>query len=91
MRKALICLALAPALMAGMCGSREPPVVRVPVPVSCLDRAQFPAEVPPVGPLPRDARQASDILAATVIELRSNDRVWRALAIGCLIDETPEG
>lgn len=84
MNKLLIVAALSPLLMAGMCGSREPPAVEIPVRVPCVNGADMPPETPPAGELPSDARQASDLLGSVVLQLRGEVRTLRALIGPCV-------
>jgi hypothetical protein len=69
----------AACLLLNACGQPEP--IRIPVP--CVEQEQIPPEVPPVGRLPDDARQAADILGVTVLGLRANERIMRGLLRGC--------
>lgn len=79
-------------LPAAMCAKPDEPGVRVeiqrvevPVPVKCINASDVPASVPTVGKLPADARNAADILAAAVLQLRAVDRELRALIHGCIL------
>lgn len=54
-----------------------------PIPVPCVTQDQIPAEIPPLGELPEDARQAADTLGALDLMLRANERIMRALLRGC--------
>ena len=71
------------------CATTTPPVrvepqrVEIPVAVACVKRDAIPAEPARTGPLPADARQAADTLAAKAIELRTwGDKLY-ALLTGC--------
>ena len=81
---------VAGAITLAACSHTEPAVrveiqrVEVPVPIRCIDPQDVPAPVPPVGTLPSDARNAADILAAAVLQLRAADRELRALIQGCV-------
>lgn len=72
----VLCLGLA------ACGGQSP-VLRVPVPIACVVRSQIPPETPPVGELPEDARQAADLLGATLRTVRNEAAELRALLSGC--------
>ena len=77
---------LAPiALLAVAACAHGPREARVPVAVPCVNAHDIPAEVPPAGPLPDEARAAADLLAAKVLELRGTDRELRALLRGCVV------
>lgn len=80
MKRAII---IAAALLGGCAGRQEPQIVRVPVPVRCVQAADIPAPVPPLGTLPADARNAADLLAATLREVRNVERELRAMLIAC--------
>jgi len=58
----------------------------IPVASPCIRAADLPAPVPPAGRLPDDARQAADLLAALVLQLRANERLLRALIAACTFD-----
>jgi hypothetical protein len=74
--------ALILVLLLSGCAS-GPKIVKVPVAVACVDASQIPAEVPPAGTLPSDARASADILGSIVLALRANEREMRALLKGC--------
>ena len=59
---------------------------QIPVSSPCIRAADLPAPVRPAGRLPDDARQASDLLGALVLQLRANERLLRALIAGCTFD-----
>ena len=77
-----IALAATLALAASAC-RHAPAEVEIPVARPCIAAADVPAPVPPAGPLPADARQAADLLGAVVLQLRANERVFRALIAPC--------
>ncbi len=76
--------ALALLLLLGPGACRHgPSEVEIPVAVPCVKAVDVPAPVPPAGRLPADARQAADLLAAVVIQLRANERLLRAMIAAC--------
>ncbi len=74
-------LVLAACVLLAACAQKPP--VRIPVAVACVRSSDIPDPVPPAGTLPSDARSAADILASIVLQLRANERVYRALLEGC--------
>jgi hypothetical protein len=70
------------SLTAAAC-SHSPPERLVPVSQACIAAEDVPPAVPAAGRLPDDARQAADLLGAIVLQLRSNERVLRALIGPC--------
>ena len=73
--------AIAAIMLLAACGQKPP--VRIPVAVTCIDPADVPEPVPLAGTLPTDARAAADILGSIVLQLRANERVYRALLDAC--------
>ncbi|MDB5540901.1 MAG: hypothetical protein JWQ89_2628 [Devosia sp.] len=59
---------------------------KVPVPVPCVAKADIPVEPGPVGILPPDARNAADVLAAKLNDVRGWGHKQAALLIGCTSD-----
>ena len=72
-------------LLAATGCAHGPAPVDLPVATPCIDRADVPPAVPPVGALPDDARQAADRLGAVVLLLRANERLLRALVAPCAL------
>lgn len=75
-------------LGTGACAHRGPEPA-MPIASPCISAGDVPAPVPPIGRLPDDARQAADLLAATVLALRGNERLLRALIGPCTILSAP--
>ena len=53
------------------------------IPLACVAANQIPPEVERLDRLPEDARQAADMLGLTVLALRENERILRALLSAC--------
>ena len=66
------------------CAGGDRPVATAPIRQACVDQADVPPEVPPIGELPTDARQAADALGAQVLRLRGNERILRAILGACI-------
>lgn len=79
---ALVAVIVACFALAG-CSGRGGPVL-VPTPVQCLRPEQVPAETPPLGTVPNDARQAADAIAAKLLEVRGENRILRGLISACI-------
>lgn len=82
-------LSVALLLILAACSTTKPAVrietvtVEKPVAVSCVKRDQIPNEPAATGILPPDARQAADLLAAKLIEVRNWGRRLFGIATGC--------
>ena len=80
-------------MLLGLSACASNPAIKVqtvevlkPVPVSCVKRADIPAEPAATGPHPPDARQAADLLGSKVLELRSWGHRQAALLQACVVD-----
>jgi hypothetical protein len=84
--KTLAILVMAGLLLAngGGCFGGGERVTLVPTPVPCIRAGQVPAETPPLGTIPNDARQAADAIAAKLLEVRGENRILRGLISACI-------
>ena len=73
-------------LLALAACQHRPSEREIAVAAPCIRAADLPAPVPAAGPLPDDARQASDLLGAVVLKLRANERILRALIAPCTLE-----